>query len=166
MHLDVIHMAVALAYGEGRLTIDPPGSVDVIEPHDPPRISNPLAELRRTLQQPIESPPLRTLAQGKESVVIVMSDSTRPAPNKLMLEAVLPELGPDAEDRVEILIATGLHRATREDELDRMLGADLRKRLRIINHDARDPTCLRDIGTTSSGPVSYTHLTLPTSDLV
>ena len=151
MHLDVIHMAVALAYGEGRLTIDPPGSVDVIEPHDPPRIGNPLAELRRTLQQPIESPPLRTLAQGKESVVIVMSDSTRPAPNKLMLEAVLPELGPDAEDRVEILIATGLHRATREDELDRMLGADLRKRLRIINHDARDPTCLRDIGTTSSG---------------
>jgi nickel-dependent lactate racemase len=144
-------MAVELAYGEGHLTIDLPGTVDVIEPHDPPEINDPLAQLVRALQQPIEAPPLKQLTQGKESVVIVISDSTRPAPNQLMLEAVLNQLGPQAEASVQVLVATGLHRATREDELDRMLGSDLRKRLRIIDHDARDPACLREIGATSSG---------------
>ena len=144
-------MRVDLAYGDGVLPVDLDMDADVIEPRDPPRVASPGQALRRALRRPIGSPPLADLVPPDSSIVVVMSDSTRPAPNRLMLEALLAELGGEAAARIDVLVATGLHRPTRDDELDRMLGPELRRTLRISNHDAHDSTCLREIGRTSSG---------------
>lgn len=143
-------MRVDLAYGNGVLPIDLDVDADVIEPRDPPRVADPDHGLRQALRRPIASPPLAELVPPDSSIVVVISDSTRPAPNKLMLEALLGELGADAANRMHVLVATGLHRPTRDDELDRMLGPDLRRQLQISNHDAHDPSHLREIGQTSS----------------
>ncbi len=144
-------MRVDLAYGDGVLPIDLDVDADVIEPRDPPRVADPVQALREVLRHPIGSPPLADLVRADCSLVIVMSDSTRPAPNRLMLEALLAELGADAASRMHVLVATGLHRPTRDDELDRMLGPNLRRQLRVTNHDAHDTANLRQIGQTSSG---------------
>ena len=144
-------MRVDLAYGEGVLPIDLAMDADVIEPHDPPRVPSPESALREALRRPIAGPPLAALVPPDASMVVVISDSTRPAPNRLMLEALLGELGPNAAKGLHVLVATGLHRPTRDDELDRMLGPDLRRRLRVINHDAHDESSVREIGQTSSG---------------
>ncbi len=144
-------MRVDLAYGDGLLPIDLDADVDVIEPHDPPRVANANQALRQALQHPIATSPLADLVGPESSIVVVISDSTRPAPNRLMLEALLGELGANAASRMHVLVATGLHRPTRDDELDRMLGPDLRRRLRITNHDAHDRSSLREIGRTASG---------------
>ena len=143
-------MQVALAYGESSLPLDLPNKIDVIEPHAPPRIPNPEKALSDALREPIFGPPLNELVKEDSSIVVVISDSTRPAPNREMVKAVLTELA-NPIDRIEVLVATGLHRPTSDTELERMLGSDLQKTLRIFNHDARDTTCLRKIGTTSSG---------------
>ena len=144
-------MRVELAYGDGLLPVDLDVDVDVIEPRDPPRVADPGEVLRQALRRPIGSSPLAELVAPDHSIVVVISDSTRPAPNRLMLEALLAELGGDAAGRMQVLVATGLHRPTRDDELDRMLGPELRRRLRVTNHDAHDAASLRAIGRTSSG---------------
>ena len=144
-------MRVDLAYGDGVLPIDLDVDADVIEPRDPPRAANPSQALGEALRRPIAGPPLADLVPPDATIVVVISDSTRPAPNRLMLEALLGELGGDAAGRMEVLVATGLHRPTRDDELDRMLGPELRRELRVTNHDAHDESGLREIGRTSSG---------------
>ena len=144
-------MLVDLAYGDGLLPVDLDLDADVIEPRDPPRVADPGEALRQALRRPIDSSPLAELVAPDSSIVVVISDSTRPAPNRLMLEALLAELGADAASRMQVLVATGLHRPTRDDELDRMLGPELRRRLRVTNHDAHDAASLRAIGRTSSG---------------
>ncbi len=144
-------MRIDLAYGDGVLPIELDEDADVIEPRDPPRVGNPDEALRQALRRPIASPPLADLVRPDSSIVVVISDSTRPAPNRLMLEALLGELDASAAERMHVLVATGLHRPTRDDELDRMLGHELHRRLRITNHDARDESSLRHIGKTSSG---------------
>ena len=144
-------MRVDLAYGDGVMPIDLDVDADVIEPRDPPRVDNPDHGLRQALRRPIASPPLADLVPSDSSIVVVISDSTRPAPNRLMLQALLGELGASAASRMHVLVATGLHRPTRDDELDRMLGPALRRDLRITNHDAHDASSLREIGRTSSG---------------
>jgi len=144
-------MRVDLAYGDGVLPIDLAVNADVIEPRDPPRVASPKQALREALRRPIAGPPLAELLPPDASIVVVISDSTRPAPNRLMLEALLGELGANAASRLHVLVATGLHRPTRDDELDRMLGSALRRHLQVTNHDAHDTSSLREIGRTSSG---------------
>ncbi|MEG0753137.1 MAG: lactate racemase domain-containing protein, partial [Angelakisella sp.] len=73
------------------------------------------------LEHPIGSPRLRELSKGAKKVVLVTSDHTRAVPSKLTLPILLAEIragSPDAD--ITILIATGLHRATTEEEQRRM----------------------------------------------
>ena len=89
------------------------------------------AELvRDALAHPIGTPRLRELAKGKHTVVIVTSDHTRAVPSKLTLPILLEEIragSPDAD--ITILIATGLHRPTTEEEQRRMFGDE------IVDHE-------------------------------
>ena len=62
--------------------------------------------------------------------------------------AEMPDI--PAED-VTILIATGTHRTNTPAELEPMLGADIVRRYRVINHDSRDPSSLMFVGKTSTG---------------
>ena len=82
------------------------------------------------LAHPIGTPRLRELAKGKHTVVIVTSDHTRAVPSKLTLPILLEEIragSPDAD--ITILIATGLHRPTTEEEQRRMFGDE------IVDHE-------------------------------
>ena len=82
------------------------------------------AELvKDALAHPIGSKTLRELAVGKKKVTLVTSDHTRAVPSKLTLPILLAEIragNPDAD--ITILIATGLHRPTTEEEQRRMFG--------------------------------------------
>ena len=48
--------------------------------------------VRRALENPIGSPPLRELSRGKQRVTIIASDHTRPVPSKLLMPALLQEI--------------------------------------------------------------------------
>ena len=76
------------------------------------------------------------LAKGKNEVVLVTSDHTRAVPSRLTLPILLNEIrkgNPDAD--IIILIATGLHRETTEEEQRRMFGDDIVDHEKIsVNH--------------------------------
>ena len=152
---------ITLAYGHRGLPVRFRRPVEVIEPEYPPALPDPDAALREALRAPIHSPPLRDIVRDGATVTIVVCDGTRPAPTRQMLEAVLRHLSHLPSDRFTILVATGLHRPTREDELAAMLGPEILRTYRVVNHDPRDPAGLREIGRTRSGRplvVSRTYL--------
>ena len=142
-------MRVTLAYGQDGLSVDFDAAVDVIEPAAAPVL--PPSALPDALRSPIASPPLRDLVRPHARVTLVISDVTRPAPNRPLVEAVLHEIDHVPRERISILVATGLHRPCRMDELEAMLGAAIVRGYRVINHDANADAELREIGATSSG---------------
>lgn len=89
------------------------------------------------LTSPIGTPRLRELAEDKKKVVIVTSDHTRAMPSKITLPLLLTEIrqgNPGAD--ITILIATGLHRATTEEEQRHMFGNAIVDNEKIVVHDA------------------------------
>lgn len=93
--------------------------------------------VEEALANPIGSQRLRELAKGRNKVVLVTSDHTRAVPSKLTLPVLLKEIrdgNPNAD--ITILIATGLHRVTTEEEQRRMFGDAIVDNEKIIVNDA------------------------------
>lgn len=141
-------MQVDLSYGSGLLKVElPEGVTTVVEPSFVPTAPDPVALLLDAIRNPIDGRRLRDRVAKGSSVAISVCDVTRPQPRTAMIEAILDELaGLVADDDVTVLIATGTHRANTAEELEAMLGRELVRRLRIVNHDARDDDSLVDLG--------------------
>jgi nickel-dependent lactate racemase len=131
-------MQVHLEYGRDGLSVDLPADrvVRTLAYKDAEPLDDPASALLASLQQPISSPPLETLAQGRHDACIVICDITRPVPNRLILTELLAMLhrsGIPAE-RVLILVATGLHRPSKADEIVEMVGPEIARQYRIEDH--------------------------------
>ena len=145
-------MQVDLAYGRTGLTITlPHENVDIVEPVNLPGVPDPLVALRDSLRNPIGTKPLNELAGAEDTVAIVFCDITRPAPNHLMIPAILAELAHVPRENFVLINATGMHRPNSEAELCEMLGDEVVANYRIVNHDSTDRSQLRFLGETSSG---------------
>jgi nickel-dependent lactate racemase len=149
---------VHLAYGRSGLDVELPAeSTTVIEPSYEPGVADPAGEVRRALQEPVAGPTLRDrlIAGGVSAgstVAISICDGTRAQPRDIMVPAVLQEIE-DLVDltNVTVLVATGTHRGNTPAELREMLGPAVLDRVRVVNHDARDPGSLVFCGTTDHG---------------
>jgi len=108
--------------------------------------------VRKALENPIGSDKLSELAKGKQNVVIIASDHTRPVPSKIIMPLMLEEIrkgNPDAS--ITILIATGCHRGTTKDELISKFGKKIVKQENIYIHDCDEQEKLVNIGVLPSG---------------
>ena len=132
--------SVDILMGAGRRTLTLPPQAHVLRGPEIPRVANPSAAVRDALRSPIGCQPLRALAADRapRSVCITMSDITRPVPNELLITAILEELNAVgvADAACTLLIATGMHRPSTERERRIMLGDDLLRRLRVVDHEA------------------------------
>ncbi len=119
------------------------------------------------LEHPVGSPRLRTLAEGKRKIVIVTSDHTRAVPSKITLPLLLKEIrsgNPDAD--ITILIATGLHRPTTEEEQRRMFGDAIVDHEKIAINNAFDPEQFVELCTLPSGAVFQVNRLAAECDLL
>lgn len=108
--------------------------------------------ISRTMACPTGSQKLSELARGKEKVVVIASDHTRPVPSKLIIPPMLAEIregNPRAD--ITILIATGCHRGTTKGELIAKFGEEIVKNEKIYIHDCDERDMLVNIGTLPSG---------------
>ena len=146
-------MEVWLAYGEHGLRVQLPDErTTVVQPTHAAPAPDPVEALRRALREPVAGPPLRELAKPGQRVAISMCDGTRPQPRHLMIPAVLEELdGVVGLDDVTVLVATGTHRGNTEEELRRMLGDEVLRTVRVVNHDARNRDTLTYLGEHGNG---------------
>jgi lactate racemase len=135
-------MKINLAYGRDGLDIEIPDRnlQKVLTPAEAQPVEDPDAFLAHALEHPIGSPSFNTVARDAKSACIVISDITRPVPNRVLLPPLLRILetsGVPAE-RITILIATGLHRASSREELEAMVGTGILDRYRVEDHHARN----------------------------
>lgn len=143
-------MKLSLRYGREGLPIQIPDDLEaqVLRLNPLPPIEDEARALEEALRSPIGSPPLETLARGRESACIVISDVTRPVPNEKILTPLLACLHDSgiAEDKISILVATGLHRPNEGPELEEMIGARIKDKYRVENHFARDKKAQTSLG--------------------
>ena len=108
--------------------------------------------VKQAIENPIGTPRLKEMAKGKNKVVIIASDHTRPVPSKVIMPLMLAEIrrgNPSAD--ITILIATGCHRGTSVAELESKFGPEIIANEKIYVHDCEDESMLVDIGTLPSG---------------
>ena len=126
-----------------------------------------VALVEKALQNPIGSAPLRELSKGKDKVVIIASDHTRPVPSKVLMPRMLSEIrrgNPNA--KITILIATGCHRGTTGDELRAKFGDEIVDTEHIYVHDCDEEAMLVNIGTLPSGGECYVNRLIVEADLL
>ncbi|KKK43117.1 MAG: hypothetical protein Lokiarch_29640 [Candidatus Lokiarchaeum sp. GC14_75] len=148
---------VKVDYGKKGLEIklNPAWNVTVLCPVEQKKLLNPVGEIQKVIKNPAGSDSLKKIVENKRNlkkICIVVSDATRPLPSYLILEGLIKELNSYGikDNQISILIATGLHRPSQEDEIERIIGRSLRNRLKVINHVATDKNSMRFIGTTSN----------------
>ena len=136
---------IQFPYGKETLSLDIPqnrlSAVLTSEMHDyKPTISQ--EELvREALEHPIGTPKLSVMAEGKQKVVIIASDHTRPVPSKIIIPQMLAEIrkgNPNAD--ITILISPGCHRETTREELVNKFGPEIVEQEKIVVHDCDAPT--------------------------
>ena len=123
--------------------------------------------VRRALESPIGTLPLRELSRGKQRVTVIASDHTRPVPSRLLMPLLLQEIrtgNPEAE--ITILIATGCHRETTREELVAKFGEEIVAREKIVVHDCDDTANMVQLGTLPSGGECWVNRLACEADLL
>ncbi len=93
--------------------------------------------VREAMNHPIGTLRLEELAKGKKNVVIVTSDHTRAVPSRITLPLELAAIRKGNSDaQITILIATGLHRPTTQEEQRRMFGDEIVDHEKIVVNKA------------------------------
>ena len=107
--------------------------------------------LRSALACPIQSPPLRELARGRQDAVVVVDDLSRPTPAWRLLPLVLEELvaGGIPQDKVRIILGVAAHPPMLRAEIVKKLGRDVAENLSVANHNVFDNT--EFLGKTGAG---------------
>ena len=110
--------------------------------------------IQQAIRNPLGTPPLRQLGQGKNQVVIIFDDIQRATRVAQILPVVLEELALAGirDDQIRFVAATGLHAAMNRFDFVSKLGEEVLHRFPVFNHNAFG--CCVDAGITSFG----THL--------
>jgi nickel-dependent lactate racemase len=135
-------MRFHLDYGRTGLQVELPEEHVVkclrCQPAEP--LADPETAVAERLVHPTGTPPFWELAQGRRNACVVISDTTRPVPNRVILPPLLSQLEQSgvSRDEILILVATGLHRPNRHDELVEMVGRRVVENYRIENHHGQE----------------------------
>ena len=149
-------MRILLPYDKKRIPVEINehnfvGSLESkVESYRPGKSPEELVEA--SLDSPIGSPKLEELVKGKKNIVIISSDHTRPVPSKILTPILLRRIRsaqPDAN--IKILVATGFHRPSTQQELVDKYGQEIVDHEQIVMHVATDNAAMVKIGTLPSG---------------
>lgn len=123
--------------------------------------------VRNALEHPVGTCRLREIVKGKKSVTVISSDHTRPVPSRITMPLLLEEIrsgNPQAD--ITILIATGLHRPTTEQELRDKYGDEIVDNEKIVIHKAREKESMAFFGYLPSGGELWLNALINKTDLV
>jgi nickel-dependent lactate racemase len=151
-----------LLFGEGTIDLSFPETVSILDMKRVEPLPDPESAVYAALADPIEAPPLTELAQGRGNACVVISDITRPVPNKVILPPLLQVLEESGigRERISILVATGMHRPNEGEELEFMVGRQIMDNYRIVNHYCRNSEVYQKIDEIEGAPIEVNKLYL------
>jgi nickel-dependent lactate racemase len=144
---------VPYGHEELEFMLQPWFDVDVVESATAPPIADLPGAAVVALRRPRGSPSLAQLAREAiaarpdATAVIAVTDLTRASPDDVLVPPLLDELnaGGIPDERITVIVAVGLHRATTDGEKREKLGGVV-DRVRVVDSDGRDPAALVDLG--------------------
>ncbi|HWQ75204.1 MAG TPA: nickel-dependent lactate racemase [Syntrophomonas sp.] len=147
------YTTVNIPVGDTQIKAAIPNVQAVIGPAHIPGVKDMRAEVRRAIENPIDSPRLRDIAKGKKNAGIIVNDITRPYPGGLLVEEIAYELSQAGftDDQIFLVVAYGNHRSNTHEELCSMFGEQVVERFRIVHHCATDESKLVTMGRTAGG---------------
>src|SRR4030043_85958 len=162
----------------GRKVIEvlvPPGCAELTM-KNVPIVSDPQRAFEEAFLNPISSLPLEEIVRkkgkppGEMLAAIAVSDITRPVPYRgesgilSPLLRRLESLGIKKEN-IKIIVATGMHRASTQDEKVEMYGQEVVDQYSILDHDCENNDLLESIGKTRRGTHVYVNRDFYFADL-
>jgi len=148
-------MRIKLNYGRSGLNVElnQGNDITVFRTKNMAAIEDPAAKLYMSLENPIAASPLREIAARGKNACIVVSDITRPVPNRILLPPIIDTLEQAGLPRrkIRMIVATGIHRAPTDKEIVEILGDEIANTCEISCHDARDSSGIARIGYSSTG---------------
>ena len=133
-------MEIRLPYGNRELCWDAPAGTHVLTSGIDRLKSTADGQsiVRTAMAHPIGSPALRELAAGKKTCTVIISDHTRPVPSRDILPPMLEEIRAGSPDiDITLLVATGFHRLTTAEEIEKKVGPEIAAREKIVVHDCQ-----------------------------
>lgn len=99
-----------------------------------------VCEVKRAIENPINSERLSNIVKPGEKIAIITSDITRPMPSRIVLPAVLEELYKSGvkDDDITVVFALGSHRKHTEEEKKYLVGEDIYNKIKCIDSDPND----------------------------
>ena len=167
---------VHVEFGQNELKILVPRHCVELSMRDVPVLPDPQNALEAAFSNPIGSPTLEEIIRRKGkppeeiSVAITVSDITRPVPYKGET-GILPPLLRRLEssgikkEKIRIIVATGMHRASTDEEKVEMYGKEVVEQYTILDHDCENQDLLESIGTTKRGTHVYVNRDFYIADL-
>jgi lactate racemase len=165
-----MNRTVALPWGGSSLEFRLPAQWTILGELKPRSIPAPvdIAQVcAEALRDPIGAKPLDAKRRAGQKVVIVVDDHSRPTPVREFIRPIMDTLASAGvrDEQVEFLVATGVHRAGRPEEIECKLGPEILSRFRWRCHNAYDPDALAYIGDTSRGTRVLLNKLLAEADL-
>ncbi len=142
-------MNINIPYGkDGFIPLELPDDAEVVHPNKVPVVDE-SKTLREALENPIDSPSFSDFVENCRNTLVIVNDGTRPTPTAKVLSLIWNDLKKIPH---KFIVATGVHRASTEDELKEIFG-DLYPEVKdnIIMHDARREEDMVHIGTSKNG---------------
>ncbi len=161
-------MEIRVPYGRSTVSAEVPDDVgvDIIELPDTPAATDPIAEVRRALEEPVGdftwSRPARV-----GSVAIAVNDKTRPVPHQHLLPPLIERLArlgiPDTA--ITFYVAVGGHPPMEPAEFSAVMPPEILARFRIVSHDSELDADLVFLGDTSRGTPVWVNRGYAQADL-
>lgn len=126
------------------------------------------AAIETALAEPIGQAPIEEWVKPADRVLIVSDDNTRFTPADRMIPPLLRRLNragvPDG--RIACIMALGTHRYMTAEEMQAKVGLEVWGRIRVFNHEWREPENLVDLGRSSYGTPLQVNRAVQTADVV
>jgi nickel-dependent lactate racemase len=146
----------SLRFGKGTVEFQIPEEQLLYElmGNNHPALPDPAAAYLRSLDYPIDAPPLKEIVKPNDTVAITVSDITRAwQKNASTLSLLIDYLNragvPDS--KITVIIAVGNHRQNTETEFVEICSPAVCHRIKVVNHNARDTANMVYLGKTSRG---------------
>ncbi len=155
-------------YGKGTRTFALPEEriAAVLEARSLPVIEDVPGEIRRSLQNPIDFPPLYEIVKPGQSVAVVVQDISRLTRSDVFLPVLLDELNtigvPDKN--ITIVFANGNHRQQTPEEQRYIVGEKVAQRVRMFDNESTNLENMRHYGCTSRGTEVYINRLVADAD--
>ena len=149
-------MRIGIPYGKGKVEVEVEESrvAGMIEP-DVVSVGDERETIRRGIEAPVNSEGFDDFIADARDLLFIVNDHTRPTPTARILEVVYPKV---RDMNARFIVATGIHRAPTDEELDYIFGPYLGLlKDRIYVHDARKDKDMVYLGISSTGTEMYVN---------